>query len=138
MIRYALRCAEGHVFESWFQSAEAFDGLARRKMLTCTACGSVDVSKSLMAPKVGTRASEPQSPLEARIAAFRRKVETEATYVGGRFAEEARALHEAAQNEAKRPDKAIYGEANAREVRSLLEDGVPIAPLPFMPKAKTN
>lgn len=138
MIRYALRCAGGHAFESWFQSADAFDGLAAKGMLSCATCGSADVSKSLMAPKVGSRQDASETPLEAKIAAFRRKVESEATYVGGRFAEEARALHEAAQAEDRRADKAIYGEANAREVRGLLEDGVPIAPLPFMPKAKTN
>jgi hypothetical protein len=28
MIRYALKCAEDHRFESWFQSASAFDTLA--------------------------------------------------------------------------------------------------------------
>ncbi len=138
MIRYALRCAGGHAFESWFQSADAFDGLAAKGMVSCATCGSRDVSKSLMAPKVGSRQDASETPLEAKIAAFRRKVESEATYVGGRFATEARALHEAAQAADRRADKAIYGEANAREVRSLLEDGVPIAPLPFMPKAKTN
>ena len=137
MIRYALRCAEGHAFDSWFQSADAFEGLAAKGMLSCTACGSTEVSKSLMAPKVGTRVPA-ETPLEKKIAAFRRKVEAEATYVGGRFAEEARALHEAAESENPRENKAIYGEANVREVRSLLADGVPIAPLPFLPKSKTN
>jgi hypothetical protein len=84
-----------------------------------------------MAPKVGSLAV-PASDIEKKIAALRRKVESEATYVGGRFAEEARAIH------GTQGDKAIYGEANAAEVKSLLEDGVPIAPLPFLPKSKAN
>lgn len=131
MIRYSLKCTDGHAFDSWFQSADAFDALAARGLVTCAACGRDTVEKALMAPKVGTL-STPVSDVEKKIAALRRKVESEATYVGGRFAEEARAIH------GTQGDKAIYGEANAAEVKSLLEDGVPIAPLPFLPKSKAN
>ena len=28
MIQYALKCSNGHTFDSWFQSASAFDRLA--------------------------------------------------------------------------------------------------------------
>ena len=131
MIRYSLKCTDGHAFDSWFQSADAFDALAAKGLVTCAACGSDHVEKALMAPKVGSLAV-PASDIEKKIAALRRKVESEATYVGGRFAEEARAIH------GTQGDKAIYGEANAAEVKSLLEDGVPIAPLPFLPKSKAN
>lgn len=134
MIRYSLKCTDGHAFESWFQSAEAFDVLARKGLLSCTACGSDKVTKALMAPKVDTKSSltAPRSDMEAKLTALRKKVESEATYVGGKFAEEARKLHDA------KAEKPIYGEANAQEVRGLLEDGIPIAPLPFLPKTKTN
>lgn len=131
MIRYSLKCSEGHGFESWFQSADAYDALAARGMVSCVVCGETSVEKALMAPKVGGLAA-PASEMEAKVAALRRKVEAEATYVGGRFAEEARAIHDTAG------DKAIYGEANAAEVRALLEDGIPVAPLPFGPKSKAN
>jgi hypothetical protein len=136
MIRYALRCAEGHDFESWFAGAGAFDALASKGLLSCAVCGSPQVEKALMAPKVVSRGeSAPAAPrpdLEARIRALREKVEAEATYVGPRFAAEARALHEAGE------EKAIYGEARPAEARALIEDGIPIAPLPFLPKAKAN
>lgn len=140
MIRYALRCTDGHAFESWFQSASAYDSLAGRGLVTCAACGSADVEKALMAPKVG-RGEAPapslrgaaETRVETRLAAFRRKVEAEATYVGGRFAAEARRVHAS-----ETPERAIYGEANAAEVRGLLEDGIPVAPLPFLPKSKAN
>ncbi len=36
------------------------------------------------------------------------------------------------------PHRAIYGEANLKEARSLLADGVPVMPLPFIPKKKMN
>ncbi|AMY70715.1 hypothetical protein AKL17_3491 [Frigidibacter mobilis] len=52
MIRYALTCPKDHSFESWFQSAEAFDRLAALGQVTCAVCGASGVSKSLMAPSV--------------------------------------------------------------------------------------
>ncbi|MGB3408525.1 MAG: DUF1178 family protein [Jannaschia sp.] len=138
MIRYALRCKDGHSFESWFQSGEAFDALVARGLLSCAACGSTDVGKALMAPKVQADRAEaqtlvtPPTEMERKIAALRAKVEAESTYVGGRFAEEARSLHEAGT------EKAIWGEANATEARALIEDGIPVAPLPFLPRSKAN
>jgi hypothetical protein len=53
-------------------------------------------------------------------------------WVGTRFAEEARALH--AQGEAR----AIHGEASLAEARALLDEGVPVLPLPFRPLAKSD
>lgn len=134
MIRYALKCDDGHGFESWFQSAAAFDTLAARDMVNCPQCGSGRVEKALMAPKVDTKSalSVPASRAEEKLAALRRKVESEATYVGGGFADEARRLHDA------QVETPIYGEANAQQIKGLLEDGVPIAPLPFLPKSKVN
>ena len=52
MIRYSLKCARDHRFESWFQSAEAFDALRSQKFLSCPDCGSEDVEKAIMAPRV--------------------------------------------------------------------------------------
>ena len=61
MIRYALKCAEGHGFESWFQSAAAYDKLVEANMVACTQCGSTQVEKALMAPRVspGRKAAIP-------------------------------------------------------------------------------
>ena len=36
------------------------------------------------------------------------------------------------------PERAIYGEARLDEAKKLLEDGVPVAPLPFLPNRKAN
>jgi hypothetical protein len=45
MIRYALVCAKGHAFESWFQSSAAYDKQARRELVTCPVCGTAKVEK---------------------------------------------------------------------------------------------
>jgi hypothetical protein len=143
MIHYALNCDKGHGFESWFQSAAAFDALNAAAMIACPDCGSTRVAKALMAPQVrpsrddeGAAAnalSAPANPREQALAELRRKIETESEYVGMNFVAEARAMHEG-----EAPERSIHGEARIDEARALLEEGVPVAPLPFIPARKTN
>lgn len=156
MIRYTLKCENDHSFDSWFQSADAFDKLQAAGMNACPDCGSSKVAKSLMAPRVTTArkkaqapaepmpapepAAAPQKPLsapqseaEAALARMKAEVEKNSEYVGMSFAEEARAMHEGEAD--ARP---IWGEAKADEAKSLIEDGVPVLPLPFTPTRKTN
>jgi len=138
MIKFTLKCAQGHSFDSWFQSAAAFDRLCGTGMVACTLCGSTEVEKALMTPQVqGSREERsltrcPDSAEQA-ITALRRKIEASADYVGTRFAQEARDMHDGML-----PERAIYGEARPEEARRLIEDGVPVAPLPFSPRRKTN
>lgn len=138
MIKYALKCDDGHGFESWFASAEAYDSLRAAGHVTCAACGSTAISKALMAPQVTAKredmASKPdEADTSEALAKLRAEVEAKATYVGGNFAKEARA-----QFLGDVPDRPIFGEANAQEAKSLIEDGVPVAPLPFIPTRKAN
>ncbi len=144
MIQYSLKCAKGHAFESWFQSAEAHDKLAATGMVTCPVCGSGDVEKSIMAPRVRTARSKRQkaeggalsvtaSEASQALQKLKNHIETHSSYVGSNFAAEARAIHLG-----DLPERSIHGEARADEARKLIEDGIPVAPLPFMPKQKTN
>ncbi len=140
MIRYTLQCPDGHRFESWFQNADACEGLARAGHLACPECGSTEIGKSLMAPPVrparkgsaeGSRTEPDGAPSD--LARLKAKIEAEADYVGVHFAKEARAIHDG-----DAPERAIYGEARPAEAMRLIEDGIPVAPLPFMPTRKTN
>lgn len=141
MIHYALKCDKGHGFESWFQSAAAFDSLAKAGHVACVECGSTDVTKAVMAPNVAAARKDarpaaplgPKSKREEALAALRREVEANSDYVGGKFAQEARAMYLGTA-----PERAIYGEANLAEAKALIEDGVPVAPLPFLPNRKAN
>jgi hypothetical protein len=141
MINYALRCEKGHGFDSWFQSAAAFDSLKQAGHVTCATCGSAEVVKAVMAPRVARSAEKvptkaltsPAGAQEKALARLRREIEANADYVGPRFAEEARALYLAGDSE-----RAIYGEANGAEAKSLIEDGIPVMPLPFLPNRKAN
>ncbi len=87
-----------------------------------------------MAPAVST-SSQITVPKqnEAAIAALREQVESNSDYVGDTFAKEARDMHDGVT-----PERAIYGQANLAEAKKLVDDGIPVVPLPFMPRKKTN
>ena len=154
MIQFSLKCDRDHRFDSWFQSGDAFDKLKAAGMVACAICGSTEVQKSLMAPRVRpARTTAPQaetetapeqktntpslrapaSDAERAVKELRRKIEESSEYVGMNFAREARAMHDGDS-----PERAIYGEAKPDEAKKLIEDGVPVLPLPFLPGRKTN
>lgn len=143
MIHYTLRCDQSHDFDSWFQSSAAYDALRGAGHVACPVCGSGVVEKQLMAPAVrpAKTAADTPTPLtappvseqEQALAALRAQVEANSDYVGLNFVAEARKMHEGTS-----PARAIYGEARPDEARKLIEDGVPVAPLPFLPRRKAN
>jgi hypothetical protein len=82
-------------------------------------------------PSLGPLA--PATQMEQALARMRREVEANSEYVGMNFAHEARAIHDG-----DAPVRAIYGEAKPEEARKLIEDGVPVAPLPFLASRKAH
>lgn len=158
MIRYTLKCSAGHSFESWFASGAAFDALRDAGQLACAICGNRTLDRAVMAPTVRTASgaaslpdrppAEPaatcrgtqhslSAPADSKLArmlrALRDRVERDTEYVGPRFAQEARAIHAG-----DAPDRAIRGEADPRDARQLVEDGIPVLPLPFPDSKKLN
>jgi hypothetical protein len=73
MIRYALNCEQGHVFESWFQNSAAYDKQSKRGLIACPECGSAKVEKAIMAPQIVAsnpvqhEAANPPSPRPSPI-----------------------------------------------------------------------
>jgi hypothetical protein len=143
MIRYTLKCDKDHSFDSWFQTAAAFDKLHSVGLVACSVCGSAKVEKAIMAPRVrparnaakssqvGTL-SQPASPAEQAVAEMRAKIEAKSENVGDNFVDEARAIHDG-----DAPARAIIGEATPEAAKSLIDDGIPVAPLPWSSR-KTN
>lgn len=138
MIRYSLICDQAHGFEGWFATSADFDGQKERGLLSCPVCGSLDVSKELMAPSVSTaRKKEAQHALavgQAQKEAFQKLKEAVATIransedVGERFPEEARKIHYGEADE-----RGIIGQASPAEVKALMDEGIEVAPLPMLP-----
>jgi hypothetical protein len=139
MIKYALACAEGHAFESWFPDSVAYDKQRKRGFVACPECGSTSVDKAIMAPAVvgGERAPPAEG---SRIVAddrrrhtrefmlrMRREIEANTDDVGAKFPQVARAIHLGDE-----PERAIRGRASLAEAKSLLEDGVNVLPLPTL------
>lgn len=144
MIRYTLECDNKHRFESWFQSADAFETVQTRGLVACPDCGDTRVKKTLMAPSVPKKGNAkpadsqpmtnaPDAELAKAMQALREHVEKTSDYVGDNFAREARAMHDG-----EKPHRAIYGSAKLEDAKKLVEDGVPAMPLPFIPRQKTN
>jgi hypothetical protein len=158
MIRYALVCAKGHSFESWFQSSAAYDKQSKQKLVTCPVCGSAKVEKEIMSPRLGVSGKRkrdadqapipaPSGPAEggsettpvamvspqerelrAKLKELRDHLTRNSDYVGQKFAEEARKMHYGEIDH-----RSIYGEASAEDAKKLHEEGVEFHPLPVLP-----
>src|SRR6185369_16077420 len=154
MILYQFNCDRQHSFEAWFKDGATADRQLKRKMLECPACGSAKVAKALMAPRIGKTGGKaagkeivPVAPPPAPVVAegsmaamlpaemrkalleMRRQVESNCDYVGDKFADEARKIHEG-ESEAR----GIYGEATEAEHQELVEDGIDVARIPWVPR----
>ena len=74
-----------------------------------------------------------KSKVKNDILELKKKIEANSEYVGNNFANEARSMYLG-----ESPERAIYGEAKADDAKKLIDDGIPVMPLPFLPVKKTN
>ena len=139
MIVYDLICEAAHRFEAWFGSSADYDDQQQRGLLECPICGSAKVGKAVMAPAVpaksnqrGDKTSLANDDPMARLLMLQRAFEANSDYVGDRFAEEARAIHAAGET------RSVHGEATPEEAKALQDDGIPLLPLPFRPRARSD
>jgi hypothetical protein len=68
--------------------------------------------------------------MRAVLQRLRAEVEQRCSYVGPRFADEARAMHHGEQ-----PRRSIYGETTPEEADSLADEGIDVARIPWVPRA---
>jgi hypothetical protein len=148
MIVFDLGCDNGHVFEAWFGSSDDYEAQRTRGLVTCPLCDSASVDKAVMAPRISRKgnqiaprpggsgqlvssADEGPSPEQAKamlkaLAEAQAEALKSSEWVGTGFADQARAMHLGDMEH-----RSIHGQTTPQEARSLLEDGVPVAPLPF-------
>jgi hypothetical protein len=134
-----LRCGAQHVFEGWFGSESDFQDQHARGLVTCPMCGDGAIEKMLSAPRLNLGAAVAESPApvpqadapaltpetQARLWRAMRQAIAQAEDVGERFADEARRMHQG-DTEARQ----IRGRASMQDTLALLEEGVPVLPLP--------
>lgn len=146
MIRFSLICHNDHEFEAWFSSSDEFQFQCDNGLVTCPICDDKRVSKNLMTPSVSTSRKKQASQssttvmsgeqaamldVQKKLQAMRDHVLANSENVGARFSEEARKIH---YGEAEK--RGIYGQANGEEIKSLVQEGVEILPLPELPEDK--
>ena len=153
MIKYRLRCANDHAFESWFKDSATYERQEKRKLLECPVCGNPKVERAIMAPNVGRKGNAkteavmaspdtlapnvpavvpgPAMPPEMRkvLLELRQQVEKNCDYVGDQFADEARKIHYGETDK-----RGIYGETTDEEAAALADEGIEFGKLPWLPK----
>ena len=127
MIVFDLQCREascvgGETFEAWFRSSDDFEEQRTKGLVECPFCQSGNVAKAPMAPRVPRKGSDPI----ARLAAVQAEMLKDSRWVGDKFADTARAMHSGEINR-----ETVHGQATLEQAKSLVDDGVPVAPLPF-------
>ncbi|MDP4757922.1 MAG: DUF1178 family protein [Sphingorhabdus sp.] len=163
MIAFDLNCSNGHPFEGWFSSAADFDTQKSNGMLACPLCADVHIHKALSVPNVPRKgnqramrppavvasqadatvptpaAAEGPSPALVELVQKLARAQTEmldnSQWVGGNFAEAARAIHYGEE-----PDRLIHGETSTGEAKALADEGIGVAPLlfPVVPPSAKN
>jgi hypothetical protein len=124
MIVFDLQCEDGCAsFEAWFRSSADFEEQREDGLVQCPICHSTKVAKAPMAPRVPKKGTG--SPM-AKLAAIQAEMLKNSKWVGDEFTEKARAMHVGEIE----PEQ-VHGSATIEQAKSLVEDGVPVAPLPL-------
>lgn len=124
MIVFDLQCEEGCAsFEAWFRSSTDYDEQRKGGLVQCPMCRSANITKAPMAPRVPKKGSG--NPV-ARLAAMQAEMLKDSKWVGNEFTDKARAMHVGEIE----PEQ-VHGSATLEQAKSLVEDGVPVAPLPL-------
>jgi hypothetical protein len=136
-----LRCDNGHAFEGWFASDDAFMDQNERGLVECPLCADCHVSRLPSAPRLnlsGPRQVEVRETAEVAdqvvsgvsmqaqwLKAVRHLIENTED-VGERFATEARRIHYG-EIEAR----GIRGQASADDRQALREEGIEVMSMPL-------
>jgi hypothetical protein len=162
MIVFDLACRDaGHVFEIWFGSSGDYESQKKRGLIACPYCGSTDVDKAVMAPRITAKsnqrsevirapienlpalaapapsgtvvpmASAPPSP-EAFKAMVQALAEVQAKMLDGSEFVGRRFADEArSMHLGEQDSRPIHGQATIEEAQALIEEGIQVAPLPL-------
>lgn len=145
MIVFDLHCDNGHRFEGWFGSSSDYEDQREQGLIDCPECGSKTVGKAPMAPALGAKGNKSELPGAGKdaqlsnapippevekalkqLAKAQAKALESSTWVGDKFADEARSQYYGEKDEAP-----IHGKATKKEAKDLASEGISVAPILF-------
>ena len=138
MIKYNLKCSNGHEFISWFSDSLEFEKLNKKKLLECIYCSSKKINKSIMAPMIsGGKLKEDSSNLlneklsdkKKELLQIRNYIEKNFEFVGDQFSQKVREVYYD-----KKTRKTIYGSTTKEEREELAEEGIDLISIPWVSK----
>ena len=138
MIKYNLKCYNGHEFESWFSNSKEYDKLKNKKLLECIYCSSKKINKSIMAPTI-LNSKEKDKQIEItnqdfndtkkKLSNLRKYIEKNFDYVGKDFSKKVRQVYYD-----KKSQKGIYGTTTPKQRDELAEEGIDLFSIPWINK----
>ena len=138
MIKYNLKCQNGHEFKSWFSSSSEFDKLKKKNLLECIFCNSKNISKSIMAPSISVIKGKKIELKDVdkyfkhekdQLMKIRKFIEKNFEYVGKDFSKKVREIYYD-----KKSKKTIYGTTTPEEREELTEEGIDLLSVPWVNK----
>ena len=137
MIKYNLRCANRHEFESWFSDSNEFEKLKKNNLLECIYCNSKKVIKSIMSPRVvNQKETKPDfisiKDLQIKkegLKKLKKFVENNFEFVGDKFASQVREIYYDPSRK-----KNIYGTTTPEEREELSDEGIELMSIPWIDK----
>ena len=138
MIAFDLSCANGHIFEGWFEDSRAFESQKKKKLISCPVCNDTSVFKvpTTFAIKSSGNDTTPAGK-EIALAEITKKVtdfvENNFDNVGTEFATEALKIHYGVSE-----PRNIRGVSTSLEEKTLKEEGVQFFKVPIPAFPETN
>ena len=138
MILFNLKCNQHHIFEVWFKDSQEFEKQKKKDLISCPICDDKKISKSIMTPNLGKKSNKKNQKtinktLINKISKYKKIVEENFEYVGDKFTEEAKKMKYGEVDE-----RAIYGEADLKQAKELVDEDIDFQPLPWPSDKKTN
>ena len=159
MLVLNLSCANGHLFEGWFDSNDDFESQQQRAMLTCPLCGVEQVTRMPSAPRLNVshlrdgareRNAEPApargpavpaqhaaSDAAGAAPATAQPEQTQWTQLVAHVLKNTEDVGDQFAEEARRihygetEQRGIRGSATADDTAALLDEGIEVMPLPL-------
>ena len=137
MILYDLKCENEHIFEVWFASSNQYEKQNKKKLINCPFCNSTKIRKAIMAPNLKgakknnksfeqKKIEEENKNFNKKLKEFKKFIENNTEDVGKNFTEEAKKIYYG-----EKKSRPIRGETTKEQAKELIEEGVPIAKLPW-------